>query len=144
MSGDGALTFLLEKLTKALKDYVNLKAGARYELEQLQNELRILQASLKDSADVLEKTAVFKEIENQIREIVYDIEDTIDTYLTTKALGQLSARFSSQMEEEVKFLREKLVTKTADMIKTRDQESRQNKMDQKVKSISKFISFYIF
>lgn len=128
---DGALTFLFEKLTVALNDYVDLKAGAGFELKHLQDELRILQASLKDSANVLETTAVFKEIENQIREIVYDVEDTIDTYLTTKALDQLSAKFRTQMEKEVKFFREKVVTKTADMIKTRDQETRQNTMDQK-------------
>lgn len=113
MYGDGALTFVLQKVTQALTDKVNVKAGAGYELYQLQNELRLMKCFLKDSSES-EKTEVFIERERQIREIVYEVEDTIDTYLTNKAVAKtknffsrLSTNFDTQMEQQVKSLREK-------------------------------------
>ncbi|KAI3454413.1 hypothetical protein Pfo_011076 [Paulownia fortunei] len=64
---DGAVAFLLENVSQLLKSNVDLISGAENELEQLKNEL---------------------EMERQIREVVYDAEDTIDCCLTQAAAAK--------------------------------------------------------
>lgn len=119
MAGEDALYFLLEKVTtEVLIDYKNIKDGAGYELKQLEHDLRKLEAFLKDSANKSDKTETFKVMERQIRELAYDVEDVIETYLVKKAgaktksfLSQFAIKLSTEMEREVKSLREKDVAK---------------------------------
>lgn len=124
MSGEAAaLTFLLQKVTEVLIDYKDVKTGAGYEFGQLRDEFLLLKAFLKDSAKKSNKEDVFREKERQIRELVYDEEDTIDTCLTRtavaknkSAIGRFLEKFSNDLAQEVKFLRQRKVRPVVDVI----------------------------
>ncbi|KAL8057271.1 hypothetical protein ABFX02_04G173700 [Erythranthe guttata] len=119
----GAVTFLLETLTGLLKYYGHLISGAENELQGLQRELGLLKSCLKEASALRpEKGPHFKEIEKQTREIIHEVEDDLDTYLTeadTAATAALlvkpkkhfmkkvsSAPKTIGMAEKVKLLRE--------------------------------------
>ncbi|KAI3454409.1 hypothetical protein Pfo_011072 [Paulownia fortunei] len=85
---DAAVTFLLENVSQLLKSYVDLISGAENELEQLKNELGLLKAFLQEAAKKQKKEDLFREMERQIREVVYDAEDTIDSCLTQAAAAK--------------------------------------------------------
>lgn len=129
MSGEVALTFLLQTLKEVLTEYKNLKAGARHELEQLENELGLLESFLMDSAKKSEKTEYFRKKESQIRELVYEVEDTIEIHLTKKAaaeaktLSRFLQIFRTATETRVKSLRQ---LKVRPMIVDIEQEFRTN------------------
>ncbi|KAH6761554.1 hypothetical protein C2S52_018987 [Perilla frutescens var. hirtella] len=80
-----ALTFLLEELKETLKWYKDLLSGSENEFQQLNDDLNLLKAFLRDAGNKSNKDEVFKVMERQIREVVYDVEDTIDTCLTEAA-----------------------------------------------------------
>ncbi|KAH6795117.1 hypothetical protein C2S52_005594 [Perilla frutescens var. hirtella] len=116
MSGEAALKFLLEHVTEVLKDYQHLKAAARYEFVKLKNELDVLESYLKDADKKFKKTEVWKTMETQIRDIVYDAEDIIETYLTKKAaakakiVSRFKEKLSSGKEQQIKFFRQQRLT----------------------------------
>ncbi|KAH6829763.1 hypothetical protein C2S53_019932 [Perilla frutescens var. hirtella] len=124
MSGDAAaLTFLLQLVTDVLKDYKDLKAGAGYEFGQLKNELLLLKAFLEDSTRKSEKNEVFRAKEREISELVYDVEDIIETHLAKTAIAKkknivsrILNKFSTDMAQQVKILREKRVRPIIDVI----------------------------
>ncbi|KAK6148284.1 hypothetical protein DH2020_019196 [Rehmannia glutinosa] len=68
---------------KLLKSHVDLISGAEKELEQLKNELCLLKAFLEAAAKKPKKEKLFSKMERQIRDVVYDAEDTIDNCLST-------------------------------------------------------------
>ncbi|KAL7115413.1 hypothetical protein ACP275_04G182500 [Erythranthe tilingii] len=78
---DAAVTFLLEKVTVVLKYYGDLIGGAKNELQSLKSELE----SLKVAAHKSKKQKVFKHMEMQTRDVVHEVEDTLDTFLATAA-----------------------------------------------------------
>lgn len=79
------MTFLLESVTQLLKSYVDLIAGDKNELEQLKNQLGLLKSFLVEASRKEKKEETFRELERQIRDVVYDAEDTLDTYVTEAA-----------------------------------------------------------
>ena len=82
---EAAVTFLLENVQKLLVEQMNLISGAEKELKQLQSELELMNAFLIEYANNREKGQVFIQFERQIREAVYEAEDTLDACLTHKA-----------------------------------------------------------
>ncbi|EYU17764.1 hypothetical protein MIMGU_mgv1a026345mg [Erythranthe guttata] len=78
---DAAVTFLLEKVTLVLKYYGDLIGGAENELQSLKSELE----SLKVAAHKSKKQKVFKHMEMQTRDVVHEVEDTLDTCLAAAA-----------------------------------------------------------
>ncbi|KAI3464148.1 hypothetical protein Pfo_020811 [Paulownia fortunei] len=120
---DAAVTFLLEKVSEVLKSYADLISGAENDLHQLNNELGLLKSFLQDAAKKPKKEEFFREIERQIRDVVYDAEDTIDSCLTqaakAKAKFSLRRRFSASdvnLATQVKSLREDKVKPVLDKI----------------------------
>lgn len=108
-----ALQFLLEELKETLKWYKDLLSGSENEFQQLNDDLKFMKAFLRDAGDRPKKDEIFKEIERQIREVVYDVEDAVDKCLTAAAAGKgkstIRRKFSSSkvsLAEEVKSLRE--------------------------------------
>ncbi|KAL8530011.1 hypothetical protein ACS0TY_007184 [Phlomoides rotata] len=85
---EAAVTFLLEEVKEVLKWYKDLITGAENEFQQLNNDLSLLKAYLKDAAKKTNKEEVFRELERQIREVVYDAEDTIENCLAKAAAGK--------------------------------------------------------
>ncbi|KAI3463664.1 hypothetical protein Pfo_020327 [Paulownia fortunei] len=109
---EAAVTFLLENVQKLLLDQVNLISGAESELKQLENELDLMKAFLEESANKREKGEVFKKFEKQIRDVVYEAEDTIDTCLIEKSRSSVLKNLNPKrlsLAKQVKSLREKEV-----------------------------------
>ncbi|KAH6795118.1 hypothetical protein C2S52_005595 [Perilla frutescens var. hirtella] len=89
---EAAVAILLEEVEVILKWHKNLISDSENELEHLKEDLSSLKAFLRD-ADVKSKEgATFRDIERQIRDVVYDVEDTIDTCLTAAAKSKSSIR----------------------------------------------------
>lgn len=119
-----AVKFLLQALKETVTDYIDLKSGYGQELQKLNDELRLLEAFLEDSATRYEKKQVlFKEMERQIRELVYDVEDIIQICHTRKAAAKAKnfinrnvEKLSTNNEQQVKSLRQKRVKPLVDKI----------------------------
>ncbi|KAH6772027.1 hypothetical protein C2S52_005214 [Perilla frutescens var. hirtella] len=79
---EAAVTFLLEQVKEVVKEYKDLISGAESEFNLLNSELGLLKAFLKDAAKATKQEHLFREMEKQIRDVVYEVEDTIDTCLT--------------------------------------------------------------
>lgn len=106
---DAAVTFLLEYVQKLIGEQINLISGAETELKALQNELELMKAFLEDASKTREKGQVFIQLGRQVREAVYEAEDTLDTCLTNKANSRLKINLRSfDLAGEVKEVLRKL------------------------------------
>ncbi|GER51175.1 NBS-LRR type resistance protein [Striga asiatica] len=90
-----AVEFLLTKVTEVLTWYTDLITGAENDLQQLNNELGMCKSFLLDAARRPKKEEFFREIERQIREVVYDADDTIDSCLTQANRAKARAKSKS-------------------------------------------------
>ncbi|KAH6794738.1 hypothetical protein C2S52_005215 [Perilla frutescens var. hirtella] len=116
---EAAVTFLLEQVTEVVKGHKDLISGAENEFNQLNNELGYLKAFLKDAATKSKQEHLFKELERNIRDVVYEVEDTIDTCLTKAIEAKAKAKTSRKpnfmnskrfsLAKEVKSIREEKV-----------------------------------
>ncbi|KAH6808434.1 hypothetical protein C2S51_029542 [Perilla frutescens var. frutescens] len=115
---EAAVSFLLEKLKNVVIEYEDLISGAENEFNLLNTELGLLEAFLKNAAKKATKQDLFREVTMQIRDVVYEVEDTIDVCMTKisqakartsrrPALSDSSKRIS--LAQEVKFIREEMV-----------------------------------
>lgn len=86
MSAEAALTFLLQNVKDLLASNKGFIAGAETELKLLQDELDNLRHFLQESAQIHKEEDQFNELQLQIRDVVYDVEDVIDTCLTKVAV----------------------------------------------------------
>ncbi|KAF8394132.1 hypothetical protein HHK36_020338 [Tetracentron sinense] len=73
---ESAVTSVLDKLIPFLSQEVNLLTGVRQEVEFIRDELCSIQGVLRES-DAREEN---KDWVNQVRDIAYDIEDTLDEF----------------------------------------------------------------
>ncbi|KAL0356274.1 UNVERIFIED_CONTAM: putative disease resistance protein [Sesamum radiatum] len=114
---DAAITFLLENGVQLVKSYYDLISGAENELKQLRDEVALLKAYLRQASRKEQKDDPLREMERQIREAIYDAEDTIDSCLTDA--GVANTRFKllrslrpkrGSLASEVKSLRKDTVT----------------------------------
>lgn len=119
-----ALDFLLEELKQTLKWYKDLLSGAENEFQQLNDDLKYMKAFLRDANSRPNKEETFKEIERQIREVVYDVEDTVDKCLTTAAAAKAKSTIRRKLSPsnvnlatDVKSLREDKVQPMLEKVK---------------------------
>ncbi|KAL8529940.1 hypothetical protein ACS0TY_007130 [Phlomoides rotata] len=82
---DAAVAFLLEQVSGVIKGYAHLISGAGKEFESLKEDVESLKATLKDLGNKSSKEHGARLIQNQIRDVVYEVEDTIDSWLTQAA-----------------------------------------------------------
>ncbi|KAH6776589.1 hypothetical protein C2S52_014150 [Perilla frutescens var. hirtella] len=116
--GAGALTFLLKEVKDVVIWYKDLIGGAEIEFQLLCDELRLMKAFLAGAADKYKKDELFRELERQIREVVYDVEDTIAGCLAAvKARNSISRHLDVSPAREVKSLREHKVKPMFDKLK---------------------------
>ncbi|GFP96613.1 putative late blight resistance protein homolog r1b-17 [Phtheirospermum japonicum] len=85
---DAAVEFLLENLKQLLLYNGNLIAGVKDEVESLYNDLSLFRAFLKDSTENhrRQQNEVLKELVKQIRNVVYEAEDAVDTFVAHAAV----------------------------------------------------------
>lgn len=82
MADLAAVTFLLAKVTEVIKVHADLISGVDKEFQNLKEDLKQLKAILADIANTSSDDHDVRSIKNKIREVVYEVEDAIDTWLT--------------------------------------------------------------
>ncbi|KAH6795178.1 hypothetical protein C2S52_005655 [Perilla frutescens var. hirtella] len=111
MAEEAVVAFLLENVKNLVKDQVDLISGAEAELEQLQRMLEMIEAVLKDMAEMQAKGHRFTQLQKHIREAVYNAEDVIDASLTHRSKDRTNQWIPSSknlsLAKKVKDLREK-------------------------------------
>lgn len=80
------MEFLLENLKQLLLYNANLIFDIKSQVEYLYNDLTLFKAFLKDSTEKRSKHETLKELVKQIRNVVYDAEDAIDTFVAHAAV----------------------------------------------------------
>jgi hypothetical protein len=87
----GAMGSLLGKLGNLLTDKYKLLKEAKREIRSLQAELENMQAFLKDLSVMKNLTEQAKCWMNEVRELSYDIDDSVDEFILR--LEQQATRF---------------------------------------------------
>ncbi|KAK7836954.1 disease resistance protein rpp13 [Quercus suber] len=92
---DSVVSFLLENLTQLLTQESELLLGVKDQVRSLKNELSLINRFLQKTEGKRQDELV-KEVVSQIRDVAYEAEDVIDTYIITvtehrrkKQLGKL-------------------------------------------------------
>lgn len=80
------MEFLLENLKQLLLYNANLILDVKDQVEFLYNDLTLFKAFLKDSTEKRSKHETLKELVKQIRNVVYEAEDAIDTFVAHAAV----------------------------------------------------------
>ncbi|XP_078158846.1 disease resistance protein RPP8-like [Carex rostrata] len=78
---ESAVGYVLQKLADALLKKAQELQAVRGQIEQMQKELRLIQAYLRDADSKSNKNELVKEWVKQVRDIAHRIEDVIDTFL---------------------------------------------------------------
>ena len=81
---DSVVTFLLENLTQLLTQESELLGGVEDQVRLLRNELRMINIFLQNSEGKRHDNLV-KEVVSQIRDVAYEAEDVIDTFIVTES-----------------------------------------------------------
>nr|POE99642.1 putative disease resistance protein [Quercus suber] len=80
---DAVVTFLLQNLTQLLSQESNLLAGVEDQVKLLKNELSLVNVFLQNTEGKRHDSGLVKELVNQIRDVAYEAEDVIDTFILT-------------------------------------------------------------
>ncbi|KAH6795260.1 hypothetical protein C2S52_005737 [Perilla frutescens var. hirtella] len=79
---DAAVEFLLNNLKELLVYHSKLITETKSEIENLEKDLRIFKAFLKDSVKKRRKDEETKALVQNIRDVVYEVEDVLDAFVT--------------------------------------------------------------
>ncbi|GFS31381.1 hypothetical protein Acr_00g0016990 [Actinidia rufa] len=99
--GDGAITFLLENLTRLLSQEADLLHGVEEEVRSLQTELKLIEPCLRDYGQKRNEPAIKTEFINQLRDAAREAEDIIDPYVASVAQqrgGNFLVRTKSKLQ----------------------------------------------
>ncbi|KAF7133391.1 hypothetical protein RHSIM_Rhsim09G0087600 [Rhododendron simsii] len=88
------LELLLLNLKQLLVYNADLISGVKEQVESHYNELSMLKAFLKDSTEKRSEYEIVKELVRQIRVVVYEAEDVIDTFGVHTSLQKARSGFS--------------------------------------------------
>ncbi|KAL7000822.1 hypothetical protein U1Q18_001972 [Sarracenia purpurea var. burkii] len=83
---DAAVEFLLLNLKQLLLYNADLIYGVKDQVDQLYNDLSMFKAFLKDSTENRSEYETVKALVRQIRDVVYEAEDVIDSFVVHSAL----------------------------------------------------------
>jgi len=78
---EGAVSFVVEKLLSFIDAEAKLIGGLRRDIRPIKNELGSIKVFLKDGKKKAEEDVGVKEWIRQVRNIAYQIEDSIDQYI---------------------------------------------------------------
>ena len=78
---DGVVSFLLENLTQLLSQESKLLGGVEDQVRLLKNELSLINVFLKNTEGQRHDNELVKEVVSQIRDVAYEAEDVIDTFI---------------------------------------------------------------
>ncbi|KAJ6941100.1 hypothetical protein NC651_007019 [Populus alba x Populus x berolinensis] len=100
---DGAVSFLLDKLTTILLQKASLLGDARDKIEEIKLELESMKSFLRDAERRKEKSDSVETWVRQVREVAYEVEDIIDEFMHHKCKEPLKNGFKGIVEGVVKF-----------------------------------------
>ncbi|KAD7117598.1 hypothetical protein E3N88_04866 [Mikania micrantha] len=90
---DAVVEFLLENLKQLLLYNSDLISGVKDRVESLYKELSLMKAFLKDSKEKRSEYEYVRELVRQIRDVAYEAEDTIDTFVVNAAMQKERSTF---------------------------------------------------
>ncbi|XP_057481368.1 putative late blight resistance protein homolog R1B-14 [Actinidia eriantha] len=96
-----AVEFLLLNLHQLLVYNADLISGLKDQVEALYNELIVLKAILKDSAEKRSESEIVKALASQIRAVVYEAEDVIDTFVLQTVLWRTRSTIAKALRSIV-------------------------------------------
>ena len=82
------MTFLLDNVIQLLKEETDLLSGVKDQVESLQRELRMINAFLQNTERFETTNNIVKEEVSQIRDVAYEAEDVIDTYIVKATINK--------------------------------------------------------
>lgn len=91
---DAVVEFLLENLKQLLLYNVDLISGVKDQVESLYRELSLMKAFLRDSKEKRSEYETVREIVRQIRDVAYEAEDVIDTFVVNAAMQKARSTLS--------------------------------------------------
>ncbi|KAF3951133.1 hypothetical protein CMV_023186 [Castanea mollissima] len=80
---DSVVTFLLQNLTQLLSQESKLLGGVGDQVRLLQNELSLINVFLQNTEGKRHDNELVKKVVSQIRDVAYEAEDVIDTFIMT-------------------------------------------------------------
>ena len=80
---DSVVTFLLQNLTQLLAQESKLLGGVENQVRLLQNELSLINVFLQNTKGKRHGNELVKQVVSQIRDVAYEAEDVIDTFIVT-------------------------------------------------------------
>ncbi|KAF3951468.1 hypothetical protein CMV_022885 [Castanea mollissima] len=89
---DSVVSFLLENLTQLLSQESKLLGGVEDQVRLLQNELSLIKIFLKNTEGKRHDNELVKEVVSQIRDVAYEAEDVIDTFIVTVTKHKKSSK----------------------------------------------------
>ncbi|GJU88584.1 disease resistance protein RPM1-like protein [Tanacetum coccineum] len=81
---DGAVNFLLEKLTTLLMQEASLLGDSKSDVEEIKLELEIMRSCIRDAERKKLKSEVVETWVRQVREVAQNVEDMLDEYVYYK------------------------------------------------------------
>ncbi|KAF8410870.1 hypothetical protein HHK36_003407 [Tetracentron sinense] len=81
---DGAVNFLLEKLTSLLVQKASLLGDAQGEIEEIKIELESMRSFIRDAERRKERSKGIESWVRQVRDVAHDVEDIIDEFMYYK------------------------------------------------------------
>uniref|UniRef100_A0A2N9J3Z3 NB-ARC domain-containing protein n=1 Tax=Fagus sylvatica TaxID=28930 RepID=A0A2N9J3Z3_FAGSY len=75
------VTFVLQNVTQLLKEEPKLLGGVKDQVALLGDELRMINVLLRNTEGRRDEDGTLKEVVSQIRDVAYDAEDVIDTFI---------------------------------------------------------------
>ncbi|KAL7584522.1 hypothetical protein Lser_V15G45555 [Lactuca serriola] len=100
---DGAVNFLLEKLTKILMQEASLLGDSQSDVEEIKLELEIMRSCIRDAERKQLKSELVEAWVIQVREVAQKVEDVLDEYVYYKDLEEDHKRgFKNLMQDIIK------------------------------------------
>ncbi|CAK7349140.1 unnamed protein product [Dovyalis caffra] len=100
---DGAVSFLLDKLTTILMQNASLLGDARDEIEEIKLELESMKSFLRDAERRKEMSDSVETWVRQVREVAYEVEDIIDEFMHHKYKESLKNGLKGIVKDVVNF-----------------------------------------
>ena len=100
---DGAVNFLLDKLTSILLQKASLLGDAHNEIKEIKDELESMRSFLKDAERRMERSELVEPWVSQVREVAYEVEDIIDEFMHHKDREKHKSGFKGITNEIVHF-----------------------------------------
>ncbi|KAL4581443.1 hypothetical protein LXL04_017658 [Taraxacum kok-saghyz] len=99
---DGAVNFLLEKLTTILSQEASLLGDSQSDVAEIKLELEIMRSCIRDAERKQLKSELVETWVRQVREVAQKIEDVLDEYVYYQDLGEEKKGFKNLMQDIIK------------------------------------------